>query len=75
MKRVRATAVVTVTLKIPAAGVWGSDCAIEQVHRQALRETIEGLRSPHSRLAMLLTANLATISEPTVKVILLEEEP
>lgn len=74
MKRVRATAVVTVTLTIPAAGVWGADCAIEQVHRQALRETLQGLQSPHSRLTMLLEMGAATLSNPKVQTILVEED-
>jgi hypothetical protein len=36
----RATVRVRLTIEMDAAGVWGADCSIGQVHRQA-RETVE----------------------------------
>lgn len=39
-----------------------------------ISETLDGLASPHSRLSMLLATGQATLSNPKVKTILVEEE-
>lgn len=44
MKRVRATAVVTVTLALPAPGTWDGDCGTAQIQRRAERGEQEAWR-------------------------------
>jgi len=43
-KRTKSTATVLVTLEVDLDGVWGSDCTIDQVLKQARREGEELVR-------------------------------
>lgn len=42
--KVSATARVIATIELPAGSSWGSDCALDQVYRQAAEETAIQLR-------------------------------
>jgi hypothetical protein len=53
VKPVGARAVATVTIEIGGLGSWGTDCSLEQVHRQAqerARDTVTRLISGSGRI-------------------------
>lgn len=74
MKRVRATAVVTVTLTLPAPGAWGGDCGTAQIQRQATQAVLEKLKFGAEAISQLIQLGYVKISDPKVKAILVEED-
>lgn len=69
--RVQASAVVTLTVKIPVSDTWGSDCQVDQIHRQAKESAIgilNRMRKPNEHVPFTV------IGEPTVTSILVERE-
>lgn len=41
--RVSASAVIQITLEVPANSSWGGDCDLKQIHAQASDETLNGV--------------------------------
>jgi len=41
--RIKATATLTVTLEIPAPGIWGPECTVGQIQKQAVDEVMSFL--------------------------------
>ena len=80
MSKVRAKAIVVVTLEIPVGDVWGEDCPVGQVHKQALdslrgilfRTSIAGNKGTATKPT--LPAGTRIIGEPKVKQIITEED-
>lgn len=72
MKRVTATAVVTLTVEIPASGAWGPDVEMAQVHRQALESVTRSLGTMWFQ--NLVNAGHVKILNSKVKAILVEED-
>jgi hypothetical protein len=80
--KVRATARVQLTIEISGeGGVWGADCSIDQVHRQAREGAIGALHRVINRAARLdaeqvpaVPINLRIVGEPKVTAVLVEEE-
>lgn len=69
---VRASASVTMTIRVTDCGVWGSDCNVEQVHRQAKREALERInRQLFDSLGRKVKFQI--IGEPKVTAVLVEE--
>ncbi len=66
-KRVMARARVQVTVEIDGGGPWGTDCTMEQVHRQAAETAVNFLNSmPYGTVRI--------IGEPRVIAVLAEVE-
>lgn len=68
MKRVRATAIVAMNLRVPVPDVWGPECPIEQVHRQAVRSALDIIKSGRFSLGELV------VGDPVVTQVLVEED-
>jgi hypothetical protein len=68
-KRVTAGARVTVTVEVTGCGTWGTDCRIDQVHRQAAEEAIGYIRNRTER-----DRRLRIIGEPKVTMVTSTEE-
>jgi hypothetical protein len=69
--KVRASASVQVTVEVKADSVWGGDCKLDQVHKQA-RDDIEGqLRRVQDALR---EGNMRVTSIGPVKTIITREE-
>lgn len=73
MKRVTASAVVTLTVEIPAGQSWGPDVDMAQIHRQAFQAVFESLRVDRNRFSDLVNAGHVKILASKVKAILVEE--
>ena len=68
-KPVTASAVATITVEVHALGSWGTDCSVEQVHRQAGEEAVNYLRN----LAKISGTNrLRVVGSPEIKTIIVE---
>lgn len=77
--KVKAHARVQITLDIPVTDVWGDDCKVDQIHKQAAESAIQELRlgvSIHALQAGGRRPNVeATIvGEPRVTIVLVEED-
>lgn len=68
---VRASASVTMTIRVNDCGVWGSECDVAQVHRQAKREALERVGSLFDSLGCPVRFQI--IGEPKVAAVLVEE--
>jgi len=63
-KRVSASAQVTLTLVVDSAGSWGSDCTVEQIHKQASEDVIsqvESMVNKSSLKAKIISAEVAAV--------------
>ena len=79
-KKVRATARITLTVEIDDDGVWGADCPIDQIHRQAKEGAIGALEralrraaSPDAQSQPVARLALRIVGEPKVMAVLVEE--
>ena len=68
--RTRARAVVQLTIEIQADGVWGGECPIDQVYRQAKESVLTQVTSVLTQRKILPRL----IGEPIVRQIITEEE-
>lgn len=69
---VRASASVTMTIRVNDCGVWGSECDVAQVHRQAKREALERVgRDLFDSFGRKVKFQI--IGEPKVTSVLVEE--
>lgn len=81
-KKVRATARVQLTIEIDGeGGVWGAECSLDQVHKQAREGAIGALNrvvsragNPEAEKQPLARIAIRIIGEPKVTAILVEEE-
>jgi hypothetical protein len=70
-KKVRASAQVTVTLRISVCDTWGADCTVKQIHSQAAASAVgilnkmRGSMSPHP---------VEIVGQPKVNAIFVEDE-
>lgn len=77
-KKVRARARVQVTVEIDVDDVWGEDCAIAQVHKQAkesARNALQcGLILNYTKMGHDQKTAAKIVSEPLVTSVLVEED-
>lgn len=66
VKPVGASAVATITVEVRGLGSWGTDCSVEQIHRQASEQAIGALRN------MDKDRRLTIIGQPEIKTIIVE---
>lgn len=66
---VSAKAVVTVTLSVPVSSVWGADCPLGQVHKQAVEEALNMFRT---HTLPTWDEGLRLVGDPLVKTVLVE---
>jgi hypothetical protein len=68
MKRLQSRARVQVTLDIAVADVWGADCPMEQIWRQARESALRAIANG------LGPGPLPVVGEPKITAVLVEEE-
>ena len=68
--RIKATARVRLTIDIPLTDTWGSDCAIDQIQKQAKEGALGMIRNSQFHELKLATI----IGEPVVTAVLVEEQ-
>jgi hypothetical protein len=66
---VSAMAVATVTIEVRGLGSWGTDCSLEQVHRQAREAAIGYLRNLDK------DRRFTIVGQPEIKTIIAERQP
>lgn len=82
-KKVRARAVVTMTISFQVEGVWGGDCPVSQIQKQAVDSALGVLRN--GRLVVQGVTNSSfnpegalavvdIVGQPHVKCVAIEEE-
>lgn len=68
--KVWASAVIEVTLEVPANSSWGGDCELKQIHSQAREETLNGLLTT----LRVKYPGVKVVGRPVVKAILTREQ-
>jgi hypothetical protein len=69
VKPVSADAVATITVEVRNLGSWGTDCSLEQVHRQAAEAAIGYLRNFDR------DSRITVIGQPEIKTVIVERKP
>lgn len=69
--KLRASAQVTVTLRIDVSDTWGADCTVEQIHKQAARSALGILDKMRGSMA---PRPVALVGQPKVVAVFVEDE-
>ena len=62
----KGTARVQVTVEV-YAGVWGADCTVDQIHKQASRDAVEKVKN------LVNSISARVVGEPKVTAIIVDE--
>ena len=72
-RQISARARVTVTLELDAEGLWGGDCTVGQVHKQAIDNVRATLDSPDAMGRLVAAGKIRIVGEPLVRMVLTDE--